>query len=73
MPVTKEDINKLLKVFIDDDWVKPDEADEIRQYLFSRIDNNTLDVINLEVCFDEDYMICSPSTLWDTLEEIWND
>ena len=70
MPVTKDDINNLLQHFLDETWIDESEANEIREYLHSRIDNGTLDAINLEACFDEDWGICAPSTLWETLEEV---
>ena len=70
MPVNKKDIDNLLAKFQDCSWVDDSEAAEIRQYLFELIDRDELTVFNFEACFDEDYAICSPSTLWKTLEDI---
>lgn len=73
MIITKEDVNNLLAHFQQNDWINEEEATEIREYLFELADHNELDALMLEACFDIDWMICSPSYLWETLEKIWEE
>lgn len=68
--ITKNDIDKLLAYFQDGGWVNDEEEVEIREYLFGLIDENRFTVLDFETCFDEDFCICAPSTLWESMEII---
>ena len=70
MPVSKEDINKMLQHFTDASWIDETEAEEIRTYLFGLMDENNFDASILECAIDIDWQICAPSTMWKILEDI---